>query len=188
MRSCCAFLCLMFALLASPARASDCSQVAASDPADLIKFLKTEASIADPTCVAKAIVRLGDFRTPAGAAVLIGLLDFQRPESVKEKYHLADLHDKFPAVPALFSIGKPAIPALLAKLQTGEMDAVARSNAIRTITAIYRDNPPNAIATFMRAATKATDQGAAVRLESCARDAIAFCGEKWRVKCEEALK
>ena len=95
---------------------------------------------------------------------LIDLLDFQRPESEGEKLHLFDAHDKFPAVPALFSIGLPAVPKLIAKLQDAQTTEKVRSNAIRTIFTIYRENPVQAITVLMDAAHAAKTQDQAVRL------------------------
>jgi hypothetical protein len=170
------------------ASATECPEVASAGVPELVQYLKTKSSTADPTCVAQAITRLGNFRSILGVQVLVSLLDYRRPESEKERYHLYDAHDIFPAVPALVSIGEPAVPGLIAKLQTGDMSRVARSNGIRAIVFIYSANQLRAITILRKAAANAPNQEAAARLESCARDAIAFCGEKWRVKCEEALK
>ena len=169
-------------------RTEDCSSVTSSGPSDLIKFLKTEASKADPACVAQAITRLGDSRSPSGVEVLVDLLDYKRPASIKEKYHLSDSNDTFPAVPALFSIGMPAVPGLLAALQSGRVSGAARSNGIRVIAAIYRDTPPKAIKILKEAASTAKNSEDATRLESCAKDAIAFCSENWHARCLEELK
>jgi hypothetical protein len=64
---------------------------------------------------------------------------------------------------------------------------VVRSNALRTIVSIYRDNPPEAITAFTKAAAAAKTQVEAVRLESCAKDAAKFCGKTWKDRCEAAL-
>ncbi len=165
--------------------AIDCSDIPASKPNELVQFLKTQARDADPDCVSRAITRLGDFRTDSGTDVLIDLLDFQRPESESEKLHLFDAHDKFPAVPALFSIGLPAVPKLIAKLQDAQTTETVRSNAIRTIFTIYRDNPPQAITVLMDAAHAAKTQDQAVRLESGAEDAIKLCRSR-KAECEAA--
>ena len=119
--------------------------------------------------------------------VLVGLLDFRRPESVTEKAHLFDMHDKFPAVSALLSIGTPAVPALLARLQSGQATDVARSNGIHAVALIYRDDPPQAVKAFVNAAANAKTQAEAVRLESCAKDAVNFCAKSWHDRCEAAL-
>jgi hypothetical protein len=179
---------ILVVLLAGCARALDCGDLASSKPADLISFLQTEEGRADPDCVSRVIVRLGDLRAPSGAEVLVELLDFQRPESALEKAHLFDMHDKFPAVSALLSIGGPAVPALIAGLRSGHVTEVARSNGIHAIALIYRDDPPQAIRVFMKAAASAKNQEEAVRLESCARDALKFCSKSSHDRCEAALK
>jgi hypothetical protein len=174
-------------LLLNSALALDCPDVVSYKPNNLIQFLKAHGRNADPDCVSQAITRLGGFRTPSGADVLLDLLDFQRPESEGEKLHLFDAHDKFPAVPALFSIGFPAVPALLSKLQSGEGNELVRSNGIRALVTIYRDNPPDAIAALMKAAAAAKTETEAVRLESCAKDGVSFCGKTWKDRCEAAI-
>jgi len=177
-------LVLAFCLVSSVG-AIDCSDVPTSKPNELVQFLKTQAREADSECVSRAITRLGGFRSNSGTDVLIDLLDFQRPESQGEKLDLFDAHDKFPAVPALFSIGMPVVPSLIAKLQSQEPSDVLRSNAIRTLVIIYRDNPVQAITVLMDAADAAKTQDQAVRLESCAEDAIKLCGSR-KAECEAA--
>jgi hypothetical protein len=177
---------VLVVLAANPARTLDCADLAASKPDDLVQFLQTQARHADPDCVARAIVRLGDFRAPSGVEALVDLLDFQRPESPREKAHLFDMHDKFPAVSALLSVGMPAVPVLIARLQSGQLTDIARSNGVHAVALIYRDNPPRAIA-FRKAAASAKSQEEAARLESCARDAIRFCSKTWHSRCEAAL-
>jgi len=170
MRCCCVLRLILPLCLVTYVEAIDCSDVPTSKPNELAQFLKAQAREADSECVSQMISRLGEFRRASNANVLIDLLDFQRPESAREKASLFDMHDKFPAVPALFSIGLPAVPALLSKLQSGEENEVFRSNGIRALVTIYRDNPPEAIATLMKAAAAAKTETEAVRLESCAKD------------------
>lgn len=177
---------VLAALLLNSAWGLDCPDVVSYTPNNLIQFLKAHGRNADPDCVSQAITRLGGFRTPSGADVLLDLLDFQRPESEGEKLHLFDAHDKFPAVTALFSIGFPAVPALLSKLQSGEGNELVRSNGIRALVTIYRDNPPDAIAALMKAAAAAKTETEAVRLESCAKEGVSFCGKTWKDRCEAA--
>jgi len=181
------FVLVLAFVLVNSALALTCPDLVSYEPNNLIQFLKAHGRNADADCVSQAITRLGGFRTPSGADVLVDLLDFRRPDSPGEKLHLFDPHDKFPAVPALFSIGFPAVPALLSKLQSGEASEVIRANGIRTIVTIYRDNPPEAIAALMKAAAAANTETEAVRLESCAKDGVSFCGKSWKDRCEAAL-
>jgi hypothetical protein len=176
-------------LVSGLARALECPKPVESDPADLVQFLEAQARTADPECVTLAIRRLGEFRSPLGIAVLVDLLDFRRPDSDAEKLHVFDAHDKFPAVSALFGVGSPAIPDLLTKLKTRKASPTERKNGIRAMMFIHRESPPEAIRVLKEAANAATDPQEASQLESAARDAVAFCGEKWRVKCaDEAAK
>ena len=181
------FVFVLAFLLVNSALALNCPDLVSYEPNNLIQFLKAHGRDADADCVSQAITRLGGFRTSSGTDVLADLLDFRRPDSASEKLHLFDAHDRFPAVPALFSIGLPAVPALLSKLQSGEGNEEVRSNGIRALVTIYRDNPPEAIAVLMKAAAAATTETEAVRLESCAKDGVSFCGQTWKDRCKAAL-
>ena len=184
------FVLSLFLVMLVPglARALECPEAVESTPADLVQFLEMQARTADPECVTRAIGRLGEFRSPLGTAVLVDLLDFRRPDSEVERLHAFDMHDRFPAVPALFGVGNPAVPALLLKLENVKTSPTARSNGIRAIAFIYRESPPEAVKIMKKAASTAKDQGDAVRLESSAKDAVAFCSEKWRAQCENEAK
>ena len=114
-------------------------------------------------------------------------LDFERPESDRERAGVADPHDRFPAVAALVSLGKPAVPSLTRKLQEGRMNEKQRENAIRSIVLIYAENPATAIKVLKEAAKKSVRQEEAVRLESSAKDAVRFCGKSWKDRCEAML-
>lgn len=175
-------------LVTSFSRALECPTAVESNPADLVQFLQTQARTADPECVTRAIRRLGEFRSSSGAAVLVDLLDVRRPDSEAEKISLFDMHDRFPAIPALFAVGSSSVPALLEKLKSGKASQTARSNGIRVIVLINRDSPPEAVKILKRAASNAKNSEEAEQLESCARDAVAFCAEKWRAQCEDEAR
>lgn len=164
-----------------------CSIVAGFTAEQLLDFLQHNSRTADPQCVTEAITRAGVLRTPAATEVLITLLDFERPETAMEKMHISSLHDKFPAVPALFAVGKPAVPALIRRIQTGELTDVAQRNSLRALLAIYRESPPEAILTLKTAAAKANNQADAVRLESSMRRAVGFCAKSWRERCNAVI-
>src|SRR5215813_8847517 len=136
---------ILVALVTSFVRALECPAAVESTPADLVQFLQTQARTADPECVTRAIRRLGESRSTLGAAVLVDLLDFRRPDSEAEKMRIFDMHDRFPAIPALFGVGNSAVPALLEKLKTGKASQMARSNGIRAMVLINRDSPQEAV-------------------------------------------
>jgi hypothetical protein len=181
---------MMVSLLLSAgfAGATDCPKQVESNPADLVQYLETQGRTADPECVTKAIGRLGEFRSPAGVPVLIDLLDFRRPDSDAERMRLFDMHDRFPAVSALFAVGAPAIPALIAKLQTGRASQTERTNGIRAIMSMQRNSPPDGVKILKKAAANAKDPEQSTQLDLAARDAAALCSEKWRSQCEDAAR
>lgn len=134
----------------------------------LIEYLKNVTATTNSDCVTRAVRRLGDFRDPSGVDVLARFLDFQSPMSERERFHVADMHDQYPAVPALMSIGLPALPTLIRKLETGELSQTGRDNTLRTISLIYRDTPVEGIRILKKASAEATTSVEASRLESAA--------------------
>ena len=181
------FSILLASLLVITVHAVDCNEIVSQKKVDdLISFLKMRAQKSDPESVSQAITRLGDLRAPSGVEVLITFLDFERPQSRRERAGVADMHDKFPAVPALVSIGVPAIPALLETLK-GEMNQAARENAIRSVVFSHDDDPPRAIGIFKLASAKARTKEGSLHMESSAREAVKFCSSSWRYRCEAAL-
>ena len=89
MRCCCALRLILPLCLVTYVGAIDCSDAPTSKPNELAQFLKAQAREADSECVSQMISRLGEFRRASNANVLI--LDFQRPESAREKATLFDM-------------------------------------------------------------------------------------------------
>jgi hypothetical protein len=168
----------------------ECREVEGMASEALVSFLRTNASNADPQCVTDAIWQLGESKSASRAAidVLISLLDFRRPQTNPERMHISINRDWFPAVSALFSIGKPAVTPLIATLKSGQMSETARQNGIRAILAIYRDDPPQAVVALKNAAAAAHSEAEAVTLEQCAKDAVSRCSKSWKDRCEAALR
>jgi hypothetical protein len=165
----------------------DCQMVAASSAIQLVDFLKRDARRSDPDCVSQAIVRLGGLRDPTGTDALISLLDFRRPLSEREKVGVGDMHDRYPAVSALFSIGERVVPALVQSIRLGHLNEVATKNAIDGIVLIYREDPPRAVAMLRKSASETKVEDEAARLNAAAKDAVNFCGSTWKDRCESAL-
>jgi len=180
------FTVILLTLLTSTAMA-ECARVAGLEADALISYLKSVTAGTDPECISQAVTKLGALRAVRGVDALVDFLDFQRPQSEREKYHVADMHDKYPAVSAIMSVGLPAVPPLVAKLGGGQMSQIARYNGLRTLGFIYRDNPTEAIRALKLAAAKAEKPDEAYRLNSCAKDLVPFCADSWRGRCESAL-
>ena len=167
--------------------AAICEKVAKSSSAELMELLKGDLQSTTPECIEQAVVRLGDFREASAAAVLVNFLDFKRPLNEREKLGINMRWERFPAVGALFSIGKPAIPALLATLRSEKITEVARQNAIRAVSTIFRDDPPQGVGELRKAAREAKEPTEAARLRSGAESAAALCSDSWRDRCKGEL-
>jgi hypothetical protein len=112
------FSILLASLLAITVQADDCNEIVFQKKVDdLVSFVKMRTQKSDPECVSQAITRLGDLRAPSGVEVLITFLDFERPQSRRERAGVANMHDKFPAVPALVSNRSARDPGIARKAQ-----------------------------------------------------------------------
>jgi hypothetical protein len=86
--------------------------------------------------------------------------------------------DHYPAAMALFEMGKPALPVLLAVATEEKPDSVKFNNAVSTIMLIHRDQSPGGVRFLRQAALKQENYerraslGAAVVLAEslCAND------------------
>jgi len=173
-------------LSASCLLAADCAKVQNANAPQLIAFLNN-AKNAEPDCVREALSRLGDLREASGTSVLITFLAFQRPMSIKENAGLGDLHDRYPAVPALFSIGTNAIPKLVDAIASRGLKELETRNAIRATSLIYRDTPLDAIRVFQKAVVASTDADTKRRLEQAAQAAADLCSSSWHEQCKHQL-
>lgn len=173
--------------IGSCAQAEDCPSVTNLSQAELLQWIDGHRDRSEGLCLAIAINRIGEFRSVEATSTLLDFLDFQRPETDREKLHISTLHDKFPAVPALFSIGKPAVPQILERLKTGNLSENARHNAVRSLVLIYRDNPVDAVTALRKAADKLGNDVEKDRILVSARDAASTCPKSWQSRCSAAL-
>jgi len=168
---------------------SPCQELEDKSVEDLVLLLQSGPDSSTAECFTEAIYKLGN-KEPQGnqyADVLVKLLDYRRPPTEAERMHIASTRDWFPATSALFSIGNPALPVLIAHLEGGGLSKTARENAIRTFVSINRDDPPRAISVLKAAARRAESQFEAMNLEAAARDAVERCGKSWKDKCQAVL-
>lgn len=132
---------LAFALVAkSQVMAEDrsCSAFIVS-PAASISFLEQQIDIRESPCITTVITQLDRARTTEAIAVLIRYLDFVDPATAPTPDGFADKRPDYPAIGALFLIGKAATANLLAAIQASE-SPIIRRNAAKAYQAIYRDN------------------------------------------------
>lgn len=107
--------------------------------------LRTE----NPDKVAQAIVALGELRATDAVEDLIKVITFKRtfpqergnPEGVVNDIHLITREGRFPAIGALFEIGKPSLPSLVRLIANHDPKSLESENALVTVRSIFRDEP-----------------------------------------------
>lgn len=122
-----------------------------------IKTLKNnETKRTSPELVVEAIQNLGSVKAKQAIPELIKYLDYERKFESKfeSKQDPADgvevlpsipLSGRYPAITALFQIGKSALPALAKVIQKEEPESLKSDNALHTVQFIFRDNLSEAV-------------------------------------------
>ena len=101
-----------------------------------------------PERIFEAISKLGTMKCVQAVQPLAKLLDFENTAESKQQPGMARtvawgpvfLSQRYPAIEALISIGKPAVDGLVKAIENEESGSVRSDNAIYTIRQIYRDN------------------------------------------------
>jgi len=128
----------------------------------------------DPERVIKAIERLRDLKAVAAVDDLIQLIGFSRTFSwERTDGSILELQpitpgNRYPAVSALFQIGKPALPALVKVIEGFESNSVENQNATYAVQSIFRDNLPEGVKYVREAATQSFTTLMAQRLSTAA--------------------
>src|SRR5579872_4502368 len=165
-----------------------CDALKNIDTADLIRFLakdKSKAISTNPNCVTYAIMRLGDAKTIEAAPVIADYLDYKRPftpeeeESIRLHFSMP-LREFYPAVTALFQIGKPALPALSNAICKPNISSLALDKAVFTTMLIFREDPTAGIRFLKSNAQASTDPVISARINQAAETAIRWCGSDRR--------
>ena len=129
----------------------------------------------DPERVIKTIERLGDLKATAAVDDLIQLIGFkrtfkwERTDGFTHELQPITPGNRYPAVSALFQIGKPALPALVKVIEISESDSVEGQNATYAVESIFRDDLPGGVKYLKDAATQSYTTMMAQRLSTAAR-------------------
>lgn len=155
-------------------------QRADSEVDHLIAVLRNdELRASDPTQVVKAIERLGQMRCTAAIDDLIKYMTFKRTypwekvpgtEMVNEIHPITPL-GRYPALGALFSIGKASLPSLVKVIEENESQTLSSENAVITVVMIFREDFSQAVEYLTRMAADKTDPLSKERLLSAAQSA-----------------
>jgi hypothetical protein len=150
----------------------------------LIKMLRDERlRMSEPERVVQAIERLGRMRSVEAIDDLKALLTFRRtfewergrPGDMYVELQLMTTDGRYPAVGALFQIGRPSLPTLVSVIQAHEPSSLETENAIFTVMLIYREEPSEGVEYLRKAATKVSSSEEAQRL----LDAAEHAKRKW---------
>jgi len=176
---------IFLAALSGPARAQTTTAVAVCpEPIGKsidaqMEYLRQDRSVLAPDCAATAMRNLGAKRYTNATSLLIKYLDYRVGSHMKAPM----LMTVYPAVDALYSLGKPVVADLLAVIASPTTTDQARENAAETILLIYRLSPEG-IGAPVKAARAEPDQESSVRLMDQARRLAGRCPEAIRNACE----
>ena len=176
---------------AAPAGAA-CRELEGAKPETHLAYLERERSALNTECIEYAMIHLGFEHHLPAIGVLIKWLDYRRPEVPSKDPAVVQVHPTwqgsiYPAMTALFMIGKPAVPDLISVVANRDATDLVRDHALETYRMIGRDDPPNAVAALVRASREAADAGAGQRLWDAAKQAATRCSPQIRNDCIHTL-
>lgn len=158
-------------------------------PDTSISFLREQFNIRDSPCITTVIETLGKAQATQAVEVLIRYLDFVDPTTAPRPDGFADKRLVYPAVDALFLIGKTATADLLSAIQTSE-SPIKRRNAVKAYEAIYRDNLAlglHILKTSEQAASSAERENRLRQAREMLADDCAHRSEEEVLMCQKAV-
>jgi hypothetical protein len=180
------FLVLMTAIcVGSRAQESSCAMLKTKDTQILRGFLEEQQSLRQSPCLTVVIKQLGQLRDVESIHLLVGYLDYLEPKTGLLPNGGATVRPRYPAVSALFQIGKPATLELLSAIQAGGSPKI-RENAVRAYESVYRDDMPSGIGVLKTAELLAKTDDERQRLKEARQKLIDACsarGEKEAEAC-----
>jgi len=137
-----------------------------------VRFL--EAARSDSSipadCAVGALHKLHKADSRAAIDVLAKYPDYKRPPDIVAT---GSNVEAYPAVCELFTIGRPALPALVRILVRTDSSKGARDHSLRAAMMIHRGDPPAGIRFLSKEAAKSNDGGDA---QCCGRQHTTECG------------
>lgn len=173
--------------------AQPCAELAAAGQSDAIKYLNRGRDSQTALCVEHALRQIGETGSIEGIAIVLRYLDYRREPTPSEKRGATNLNTwyQYPAMIALFEIGKPAMPYLI-DLLASDTNNLRRRNALETIGDIYREDPAAGVKLLSSAAEKVKGNDmrvteAETRLTEASRELAKMCPPRVRSQCEAVL-
>jgi len=164
-----------------------CLTLKGKDAAAHLEYLRGDRSKLVGQCIVTAIGYVGGKRYAQGSAVLIQYLDYQDPASLFRRDIGASILYAYPAVSALYNIGKPVVPELITTIADAGTAELIRQNAAYAIALMYGATRPDGIAVLVSAAHAQTDPIASIHLMDQARWLASRCIPASKNDCENAV-
>jgi hypothetical protein len=154
----------------------------------LREFLQEQQSSRQSPCLTEAIKQLGQLRDVHAIRLLIGYLDYVEPGTGPLLNGGATIRPRYPAVDALFRIGKPATVELLSAIQAGKSPQIV-TNAVRAYEDVYRDDLWDGVRGLKTAEILAKTDDERRRLNDARQELMRACNardEKESQECQNA--
>jgi len=188
------FACALFILIIAATLSGECArwnpQTDTPPAQELAAFLEQKDVLANqPDCAIVALEILGHEHATGYIPQILNFLTFRRKfywEGTRFDMRPVTELGHYPAAMALFEIGKPALPALLAVATEEKSDSVKFNNAVSTIMLIHRDHPPGGVHFLRQAALTQNDQGRRASLDAAVALAETLCDKNNREACAAA--
>jgi HEAT repeat protein len=165
---------------------NSCGALVAKDSEGLRTFLQEEVGLRQSPCLTSAIKQLGERQDVAAVRLLISYLDYLDPSTAPLPGGGMTVRPDYPAVSALFQIGKPATVDLLSAIQEVKSPR-AVENAIQAYEYIYRDDLASGIRGLQTAELLAKTDNQRRRLLEARQKLIEACNsgdEEEAQKCK----
>ena len=168
--------------------ASPCATLKTKNTQILRNFLQEQQSLRQSPCLPSVIKQLGQLHDVEAAHLLVGYLDYLDPKTAPLPNGGATVWPSYPAVGALFQIGKSATIELLSAIQGGESPRI-RENAVNAYEYIYRDDLSSGIRALKTAELLAKTGDERQRLNEARKKLVDACNardEKEAEACRSA--
>jgi hypothetical protein len=179
------YKCVLFMLIFAATLSAECSrwspQTDTPPAQELAAFLEQKDVLASQTdCAIAALEILGHEHATGYIPQIVNFLTFRRKfywEGTRFNMRPVTELDHYPAAMALFEMGKPALPALLAVATEEKPDSLKFNNAVSTIMLIHRDRSSGGVHFLRQAALNQNDQERRSSLDAAVALAETLCAK-----------
>jgi hypothetical protein len=154
-----------------PVKPTQSTETAQTDEINKLRAVVRDARLRrqDPKQVTSAINRLGELKAEPAIGDLISILTFRQEFSeVQQEMNIISDGFRYPAINALWQIGKPALAALSAVIASNDARSIESKNATYTVMLIFRDAPKLGVNYLEDQASKAQNRVAVSRFRAAA--------------------